>query len=81
MKNKLSPPWVIYNLFINFAVCNEPDMIFGPDDRCVCLTDTYHESWDVCVPCPPYSSTLGLIGAQSVHECGKCDQRSWHYLS
>ena len=46
-------------------------MILGPDDQCICLPDTYHESWDVCVPCPPYSSTLGLIGAQSIHECGK----------
>ena len=46
-------------------------MIIGPDDQCICQEDTFHDGSSVCIPCPPDSSTHGMNGAQSVHDCGK----------
>ena len=38
----------------------------------VCLADTYYEEGAMeCLPCPLHSCTEGVIGAQSVHQCGK----------
>ena len=70
-----------YNLeFINFQVCIQPEIMLGPDEQCSCPPDTYHETMDafsLCIPCPQYSSTQGLIGAQLVHEC---DHSELYYL-
>ena len=48
-------------------------MIIGLDDQCICQEDTFQIEQFFCIPCPPDSSTYGMTGAQSVHNCGKYD--------
>ena len=55
----------------NLTVCMEPEMIIGPNDQCICQEDTFHDGPHMCIPCPEESSTHGMTGAQSVHECSQ----------